>query len=227
MVADYAKMLNMFTIYAPSDGIVNYYKDRTGQKRKVGSSVDDFDNVSAVLPDMSSLVSKTYVNEIDVNKLEAGQKVLITVDALVGKTYTGKVISVANVGEQLANADAKVFEVVIRFDKVDSQLRTSMTTGNRIVAKSFDNVMYLPLGCVNRDENNIPFVYLKSGVKQIVVLGESNDDNVIIEQGLEANSSVYLRVPADIRKFQKVEGEELIAIIKERENLANTTVASR
>jgi HlyD family secretion protein len=35
------------------------------------------------------MISKTYVNEIDVSKVKAGQRVRLTVDAFPDKTYTG------------------------------------------------------------------------------------------------------------------------------------------
>ncbi len=226
LVADYASMLEQFTVYSPASGIVNYYKDRRGEKLKVGSSINSHENVVAVLPDMSSLISKTYVNEIDVNTIDVGDNVVLTVDALPGKRYSGKVISVANVGEQLSNADAKVFEVLVRFDRVDDGLRTAMTTGNRIYTGSYDNVMHIPLACVHKDENNIPFVYMKNGTKQIVLLGASNDNNIIVEDGLKENSTVYLQTPEKPDRFRRVSGEELIPLIQERQG-QNNSLASR
>lgn len=220
MVADYAKMLEEFIIYAPSDGMVVYYQDFFGDKRKVGSSIDRMDNVVAVLPDMSSLISKTYVNEIDVNKVKVGQSVNITLDALPRNNYTGKVISVANVGEQLANASAKVFEVVIRLDNIDNQLRPSMTTGNKIFTSSEEEALYIPLASVQRDTANIPYVYLRNGKKQIVVLGASSDDKVIVEDGLDIRTKIYLNPPTKKhRNNDIVLGEELIAKIKLKEEV--------
>jgi HlyD family secretion protein len=134
-VADLQDILSKFIISAPSSGMVIYKRDRTGAKRKVGSSISPWDNVVATLPDMSSMISKTYVNEIDVSKVKTGQRVDIIVDAFPEKKYTGTVTSVANIGEQLPNADAKVFEVLIKVDGSDLILRPSMTTGNKIITK--------------------------------------------------------------------------------------------
>ena len=47
------------------------------------------------------MISKTYVNEIDVSKVKAGQKVEVMVDAFPEKRYSAVVMSVANIGEQL------------------------------------------------------------------------------------------------------------------------------
>jgi hypothetical protein len=214
-VSDLQIVLSKFIIKAPSEGMIIYKRDRMGTKRKVGSSISPWDNVVATLPDMASMISKTYVNEIDVSKVKAGQKVEIMVDAFPEKKYTGMVTSVANIGEQLPNADAKVFEVNIEVDGSDPILRPSMTTGNKVITKTISDVTYIPLESVQAGTDSIPFVYLKKGVRQIVVLGESNENNVVIEQGLEPGVQVYLSTPLNAENF-KITGEELISVIKEK-----------
>ena len=201
-VYDLQTVLSKFVINAPGSGMVIYKRDRMGNKRKVGSSISPWDNVVATLPDMSSMISKTYVNEIDVSKVKAGQKVEIMVDAFPERSYTGTVTNVANIGEQLPNADAKVFEVLIKVDGSDPILRPSMTTGNKIITKTIDNVIYVPLESVQAGADSIPFVYQKNGDKQVVVLGESNENNVIVEQGLEPGVQIYLSTPEQPEKFQ-------------------------
>ena len=215
-VSDLQDVLSNFVIKAPAAGMIIYKRDMMGGKRKVGSSINPWDNVVATLPDMSAMMSKTYVNEIDVSKVKPGQKVEIIVDAFPEKKYTGVVSNVANIGEQLPNADAKVFEVNIEVDGSDPILRPSMTTGNKVITKTIANVVYIPLECVQAGTDSIPFVYMKNGKKQIVVLGESNENNVIIEQGLEPGEKIYLSIPEDSESFD-LEGKELISVIKDKE----------
>ncbi|MEI6048279.1 MAG: efflux RND transporter periplasmic adaptor subunit [Bacteroidota bacterium] len=217
-VSDLQTVLSKFIITAPSDGMIIYKRDRMGAKRKVGSSISPWDNVVATLPDMSSMISKTYVNEIDVSKVKPEQKVDIMVDAFPEKAYTGKVTSVANIGEQLPNADAKVFEVLVEVNESDPILRPSMTTGNKIITKTITDVTYIPLESVQAGSDSIPFVYLKNGTRQVVVLGESNENNVVIEQGIKPGVQIYLSSPENPENF-KLAGEELISIIREREKV--------
>jgi HlyD family secretion protein len=214
-VNDLQELLSKFDIKAPSPGMVIYKRDRMGNKRKIGSTINPWDNVVATLPDMSSMISKTYVNEIDVSKVKPGQRVEILVDAFPEKSYTGIVTSVANIGEQLPNADAKVFEVLIKVDGSDPILRPSMTTGNKIITKTISDVIYIPLESVQAGTDSIPFVYLKNGNKQVVVLGESNENNVVIEQGLEPKTQIYLSTPLKAENFKLI-GLELIPVIKDR-----------
>jgi len=217
-VKDMDVLLTQFMVMAPADGMVIYKREWSGAKRKVGSSISPFDPVVATLPDLSSMISKTYVNEIDISKVKAKQEVRISVDAFPEMSYTGKVISVANIGEQLPNTDAKVFEVIIKMDEVDDILRPSMTTGNQIVTSVYADVMYVPLECVRATEDSIPFVYTKSKERQVVVLGAANEDQVIIEQGVATGDLLYLSTPEDTETFKLI-GEDLILVIKERERL--------
>ena len=208
-------VISKFTIFAPQSGMVIYKKEWSGQKRKVGSTINPWDLAVATLPDLSVMNSKTYVNEIDISKIKAGQEVRIGIDAFPEKKYTGEVIEVANIGEQLQNTDAKVFEVLIGVDQSDSIMRPSMTTSNQIITNVYEEVLYLPLEAIH-NEDSISFVYTKSNKKQVIVPGESNENYIIIEQGLKEGAEVYLSVPEHSEKF-KLSGEELIKVLKERE----------
>jgi len=217
-VEEMQKVLSEFIITAPSPGMVIYKREWSGAKRKVGSSISPRDPVVATLPDLSTMLSKTYVNEIDISKVESGQEVRLTVDAFPENSYSGEVISKANIGEQLPNTDAKVFEVLIRVDGTDPILRPSMTTGNQIVTQVFEDVVYIPLECVHATEDSIPFVYMKNGTRQVVVLGSANENEVIIEQGILEGDQIYLNTPELPEEF-KLAGEELIQVIKEKDRI--------
>jgi len=201
------------TIKAPSSGMVIYQKERNGTKRKAGTMVDPFDEVIANLPDLSSMISRMYINEIEISKVKTHQKVNIKIDAFPQKTFSGTVFSIANVGEKLPNSDLKMFEVQIKIEDSDPALRPSMTTDNEIIIKSYHEAMFIPLDCVQTGTDSIPFVYEKKGIKQIVVLGESNDNYIIIEQGLEPGTLVFTETPAQPEKF-RLDGENLIPLIK-------------
>lgn len=216
-VQELKDVINKFTIFAPQGGMVIYKKEWSGQKRKVGSMINPWDLTVATLPDLSAMSSKTYVNEIDISKIKEGQKVRIGVDAFPDKKYTGKVVDVANIGEQLPNTDAKVFEVLIDVDQSDSIMRPAMTTSNQIITDVYQDVLFIPLEAMH-NEDSLSFVYTTSNKKQVVVPGSSNENYIIIEQGLKESDEVYLSVPENLDKY-KLAGEELIPILQERERL--------
>ncbi len=212
---DMEEVLSQFDIRAPAPGMVIYKREWNGEKRTAGSEINSWDLAVATLPDLSSMISKTYVNEIDISKVNSGQNVVVGVDAFPEKVFTGEVIEVANIGEQLPNTDAKVFEVRIELNERDTILRPSMTTSNRIITKVFDDVLYLPLEALHANDS-LTFVYTKSRLKRVVLTGETNENSIIIEQGLKEGDVVYLSTPTDPDLF-KYEGLELMEIIRERE----------
>jgi len=193
-----------FTIKAPGPGMVIYAKEWSGKKRTTGSQVNVWDGGVAQLPDLTHMESDTYVNEIDVRKVAQGQPVTITLDADPTKRLSGKVTSVANVGEQRPNSDAKVFEVKVEVEQSDSTLRPGMTTGNAIETLRLDTALYVPLEALG-SEGGVPFVYKQSGGrvgKQEVVTGAMNDDEVVIVRGLEEGDRVLLSPPQDHERLK-------------------------
>jgi multidrug efflux pump subunit AcrA (membrane-fusion protein) len=186
-------LLDKFTIYAPKGGMVIYKRDWNGQKLGIGANVGAWDPVVAELPDLSEMKSRTYVNEIDISKVKVGQNVKIGIDAFPDKSYTGLVTEVANIGEQLSNSNAKVFEVIIEVKESDSILRPAMTTKNMIITDVIDSVVYVPIECIHSNDS-LSYVYHNS-YKQQVILGKSNENEIIIRAGLEEGMEIYLVPP--------------------------------
>ncbi|HEV8613069.1 MAG TPA: HlyD family efflux transporter periplasmic adaptor subunit, partial [Gemmatimonadales bacterium] len=150
--------------------------------------------------------SLTYVNEIDVRKIVAGQSVMLTLDSDPTKRLKGKVTSVANMGEQRPNQDAKVYEVRVEIAEADTTLRPGMTTGNGIETFSVKDALYIPLEAVS-SQDGVPFVYKQAAgsvSKQEVVTGAMNDDEVVVLKGLAEDERVLLSPPDDKDKLKLV-----------------------
>jgi HlyD family secretion protein len=214
-VSSLEEVLAGFIIKAPSPGMVVYKRDRRGNKIKAGSSINPMERTVATLPDLSSLLSKIYISEIEITKVKPGLNVEIGVDAFPNKHFSGKVYTVANIGEKLENTDTKVFEVMVKIEGSDPALRPSMTTSNKVVIKTFSDVIYIPTECVHAGADGIPFVYTKNKTRQIVITGESNDKNIVIERGLKPKQVVYLIQPENAEDF-KLEGEELKTLFSDK-----------
>jgi hypothetical protein len=194
-----SKTLASFEVTAPETGMVIYQKDWDGKPIKAGSQIQMWEPTVATLPDLSVMLSKTFVNEVDVRKVRPGQKVEIGLDAYPEKRLSGAVISVANVGEQRPNSDSKVFEVNVELEKSDPVLRPGMTTSNKIIAQVIDSVLFVPLECLHSQGDSVTYVFKRDGLsvlKQEVVIGLTNANEAVIEKGLTASDRLYLSVPA-------------------------------
>lgn len=202
-----------FTIMAPEDGMVIYARNWDGAKKVPGSQISSWDPVVAELPDLSDMISKTYVNEVDISKVQKGQNVKIKIDAFPDKLYEGEVIQVANVGEELRGYDAKVFEIIIQMIKSDSILRPAMTTSNEVLTYTFQDVLYVPLEALHSD--SLTYVYKKTEqgiVRQEILTSESNDNEVIVEHGLSENDEILLTTPENADKLPLLAIEEGLKI---------------
>lgn len=196
-------VLKQFTVIAPKAGMVIYKRNWDGNKMGIGATVNAWENIVAELPDLSEMISKTYVNEIDISKVKTGQQVKIGIDAFPEKKFTGKVLEVANIGEQQQNTNAKVYEVRILVNEFDSILRPAMTTKNTILTSIIDSVLFIPLEAIF-NQDSMTFVYKKDGstaVRQQVVVGLSNDNEIIIRAGLEEDDEVLLVPPEKAEKL--------------------------
>jgi len=178
--------------------MVIYSKGWDGKAIKAGSQINSWDPTVATLPDLTTMVSKTYINEVDVRKIMTGQQVEIGLDAFPEKRLTGIVTNVANVGEQRPNSDAKVFEATIEIQGTDDMLKPSMTTSNRIITSVLDTALFIPLECLHSKDDSISYVFVRKGIKKIkqeIQLGGTNNNEAVVNLGLEDGDRIYLSVP--------------------------------
>jgi len=195
-----ANLLSKFTVFAPKAGMVIYKRGWDGNKQGPGDSYNTWENIVATLPNLTEMISKTYVNEIDISKVKTGQKVEIGIDAFPDKKFTGVVTEVANIGEQMKSSNAKVFEVRIEVNEFDSVMRPAMTTKNIILTDIIDSVLFVPIESVFKDDT-ISYVVSGNSRKQVIV-GKSNDNEIIVEAGLEKDDEIYLLPPEGFEKFR-------------------------
>jgi hypothetical protein len=179
--------------------MVIYARD-DGRKRGKGATIPTWYPLVATLPDLSQMVSKTYVNEVDISRVQTGQKVNLGLDAFPEKKLSGEVISIANVGEQRPNSDAKVFEVDILVNESDTTLRPAMTTSNAIITNFFEEELLIPLEALHSQGDTLTYVFKTSGlstVKQQIEVGARGNDLAVALRGVEEGDEVFLSVPSN------------------------------
>ncbi|TXD51481.1 MULTISPECIES: efflux RND transporter periplasmic adaptor subunit [unclassified Polaribacter] len=200
------ELLESFTIYSDGDGMITYIREWNGSKKKVGSSISPWDPTIASLPDLTKMESKTYANEVDIRKIKKDLSVKVGFDAFPDIEMAGIVTDVANVGENKRGSDIKVFQVSIKLEGSDKNIRPGMTTSNKILTFERKNVLSIPLEAIF-SKDSITYVYKKAGfsvTKKQVKIGESNNDSVIITAGLAEEDVVYLNKPEGLDAAQIV-----------------------
>lgn len=210
------ELMQSLIVYSPRKGIVSYYSYPWGGTVKTGSRVSQWSPIIATFPDMESLITKTFINEIDIALIKKGQKVRIGIDAFPDKKLNGEILSVANMGQLMPKSDAKVFEVKIKVNGSDSELKPAMTTSNTIQTSFVEDVLYIPIDAIFKNDS-LSYVFLNDKeIKQIVETGESNENYIVIKQGLEEGQKLALLEPANAEEY-KLNGFDIYDDIKRKE----------
>jgi multidrug resistance efflux pump len=212
------RLKDALIIRSPKAGMISYYQYPYGGSVQTGSRVSQWSPVIATFPNMNNLVTKTFINEIDISLIKKGQKAKIGIDAFPEKMLTGEVVAVANMGQLMPNSDAKVFEVKIKVNGSDPELKPAMTTSNTIQTTVMDSVLFLPIESVFSNDS-LSFVYVAGSkrIKQIIETGEKNENYVVIRQGLAKDQQVLLNEPENAEDYD-ISGMEIYAdILKKKE----------
>ena len=193
--------LERTVIRAPIPGIVVLPEGhRGGSKRKprIGDVV--FQNQPLVyLPDVSEMVVKTQIREIDLHKVDIGKLAVVQVDAYPDLRLSGQVQSIGVLAEARNESfrGDKYFSVRISVKEEDQRLRPGMTAKVEIQCAEVQDVLAVPIYAVF-EEGGRWYCYkdVKSSFeKQEVALGAVNNDWAQIVEGLSAGDVVAFSQP--------------------------------
>ena len=183
---------------APIGGLVVYktiWKSGGRGKVAVGDSPWPGQEILEI-PDLTSMMARTKVDEVDVNRLRVGQPAMVTVDALDGLQLKGEVSRVATLARQERGETAKTFDVEILLTEHDERLRPGMTVRCRIEVERHDDALSVPLEAVFEREDRTVVWRMDGGPTAVEVeLGARSEDRVRIVAGVEEGDVVTLRDP--------------------------------
>ncbi len=210
------ELIEALIIYSPRSGIISYFQHSYGGSTKTGSRVSQWNPIIAIFPNMDSLITKTFINEIDISLIKKGQKVKIGIDAFPDKELTGEVVSIANMGQIMPKSDAKVFEVKIKIDGSDPDLRPAMTTSNTIQINFFKNALYIPIESVYNNDS-LSYVFPAEGkeIKQVIETAEENENYIMVLQGVSEEQKLYTLEPENAES-RSISGLEIYEDIKRK-----------
>ncbi|MDR0311438.1 MAG: efflux RND transporter periplasmic adaptor subunit, partial [Acidobacteriota bacterium] len=96
---DLLDAMDLYTVRAPVSGVVIFKRDWNNNAKEVGSNVS-MQEIVMEIPNLSTMRAKMQVDELDSGKIRLGQDVSITVDAVQGRSFAGKVTSVGTILKQ-------------------------------------------------------------------------------------------------------------------------------
>jgi HlyD family secretion protein len=150
-------------IPSPMAGVVIKRDVELGESVMSGVSSFNAGTVLYTVADLSSLIIRVKLNEVDISKVQVGQPVRITLDAYPQHTFNGKVTFVAPAAELVDKI--KVFRVEIELDHLGPQFRTGMSANVEIIGEKRANVLSIPLESLQRREGETVAYVLKKNLR--------------------------------------------------------------
>jgi len=190
--------LDKTSIHAPFPGIAVLYETfYEGQKRKPRLGDRVLQNQPLLyLPDISSMIVKTQVREIDLHKMGIGQKCDVKIDAYPDMQFEGEVnlIGILASGRFEGGTGEKYFQLTVSLKKGDPRLRPGMTARVSVLTDRVVNALSVPIQTVF-DEQGTKYCYrfLGKTIEKIKVSpGRQNEDMVEILSGLQKGEKISL-----------------------------------
>ena len=192
--------LDNYTITAPISGTVIEKNFKTGDTID-NNSLTAAGGTLAVLYDMSTLTFEMKIDEKDINKVQVGQEVTITADAVEGVTFSG-VVDTVNINGTTVSGQTNYPVTVVINDPQD--LKPGMNVSADIIVERAGTVLCVPVDAVNRgsdkptvqvaqegalDENGNVVDPSKLETRE-VTLGRNDNDNIEITSGLSEGEIV-------------------------------------
>ena len=209
-------------IYAPADGTVIYATSAQGGR--FGRPVEPLEEGSTVqerqelihLPTTAGYDAKIGVYEASLDKVRVGLPAIITIDALSGERFTGRVSSISPLPDAQAafmNPDLKIYNTLVQIDNSanTSLLRTGMNCTAEIIVEQYQQATYVPVQAVIRVGNK-PTVFVLNGGKfepRVVETGLDNNRMIRIIKGLNEGEIVSLAPPLTEASVKEDSYEEM------------------
>jgi multidrug efflux pump subunit AcrA (membrane-fusion protein) len=201
-------------ITATMDGVVASINRQEGETVRAGEWIGDIYNTT-------EMMLWAQVDDIDIVNVKQDAPVRVTVDAVPGEVYEGKVTHVSPMGEKINNITRFSINMSI---KGGPQLRPGMQANGFIDAGSAENVLLIPLEAIfEEDGKSMVEVLDENGAVRMVQvrLGLMNDRYAEVLDGLEEGQLVITGSSADLLPSQQIKAKDTLLPEKSPDNNNN------
>lgn len=184
--------VRMAKIIVPFSGTVTKADAKAGDQVTTGLA-------SFRVDDLSHLYIKVEIPEVDVNQVQAGQRVELTFDAVLGKKFTGIVTQVEPVG--VDKQGVVNFTITIELNDGNGEVRPGMTAAVNIVVSEIKNVLIVPNRAITKQSGAYTVFVLRNNqpIQVPVEIGASSDiESEIVKGDLKEGDLVIINPPAQL-----------------------------
>jgi len=174
-------MLEYTTITAPRNGVIlqKYVEEGTIVTSGRSSVTQGTDIV--LLGDLTEMFVEVSLDEADVGLVKAGQPAGITVDAIPGERFEGRIKRVDP--QAVTEQNVTTVLVTVKVDAPDARLKPGMTASCDFLVRSVEDVLRLPNRAVQRDR----------GEQSVLVQRDGELTQIPLEVGLVGDEWTEIR----------------------------------
>jgi HlyD family secretion protein/macrolide-specific efflux system membrane fusion protein len=199
--------LHYTRVLSPMNGTVTERGIQPGEVVTPGVQAS-FDGKSLMtISDLTTLLVKVDLNQIDVAKVKLGQKATVTLDALPDRTYEGTITKIApasvtpkaGTGTSGTASQVDSFPVEATLSKADAAIKPGMTADVRIHIENKPHVLALPIEAVVKEQGKhyvnkvVPAENGKQKTEKVEVsVGARNDRQVEIASGIKDGDKILI-----------------------------------
>jgi HlyD family secretion protein len=181
-----------FQVRSPSQGTVLEILVHTGEIITSGTATFGGGTILMRIADLSHMVVKAKINEVNIPRVSVGQPVNIRLDALPGQLFKGRVRAIATQG--LKENNLVTYEVSIDIENSHPALKPMLTANIDIETKRLENVLTIPLEVLRVEHGDDVVDVLSEGQPQTrkVRVAFRTDTQAIITKGLQEHDQVII-----------------------------------
>lgn len=186
------------SIISPAAGIINNLTltagstmtASTSQSTTTGSTYASSQNIGFIRSSNNQYQAKVSLTEVDAPKVEAGQKVNITMDAHSDKAFTGTVLAVDVSGSSSSGVSS--YPATILMDATELAIYPNMSVSATIITNIESDVLMINSTAITTNDGESTVKVMKDGKPSTVIveIGSSNDTQTIIKSGLSEGDTI-------------------------------------
>ena len=152
------------------------------------------------LPTAATMMAEIKLHESFLKKVKPGLPVQVTIKAASEKIYRGTLAEIAPMPDAQSawmNPELKVFNTEVHLEGQNDDLRPGMSCSAEIVIEEHDDVLFVPIQCVQRIQGK-PTVYVQgpeSPAMRVIETGLDNNRMIHVLSGLAEGEDVLLAPP--------------------------------
>lgn len=189
--------LSKTVIRAPHAGTL-LLRDLTEGQVITGAAAQNGGTVLGEVADLSALMVRTNINEIDVARLKMGDQASVRIDPVRSAQVTGTVKRIATSATESAQDRTRVFPVDVVLDQKDDRLRPGMSATVTFTLAQVDDTVSVPLSAVFSTAESARYVFLKNALGfeiRSVDIGIADTRRVQVLSGLAVGDEVATARP--------------------------------